>query len=543
MRGWRALLAGALALMAAAPAAAQFRGDFEDPSALAALRGGNAELTPHAARTGNAGLAVRGNAAMSLGPLLRHGTLLGFTLRARAESRPARLSIVVRGEQATSGQRLATMDLGTGWAEEHAGLLFVQRPGAGLPVLEFLVEPAGAMAFIDDVEIMPKGDWRAIARERLRARHTREVEITLVHRGEPVTQADVAITTTRRAFPLGGLLSARGLEEPRFRELFPRLFNFAVAENEMKWPSIERQHNLEDYRRADDLVAFAREHRLPLRGHTIFWEDPSKQPAWLADYKGDDLRREADERLRSLVTRYRHDVVHWDVVNEPLHHRYLADALGEKFLVHAFQRAHEIAPSALLFVNDYGILTSDDEIDAYIALVQRLRDAGAPIHALGVQGHFTRVDGPAVLARLDRLHEGLGLPIWITEFEVVEPDATIRARAVEDFYLAAASHPAVDGILSWGFWAGAHGEGDDAAWFEKDWTVNPAGEAYLRFLEDWTTREQLAPDEQGRVRLRAFHGEHALAVTLPDGRVLRRSFVVEDADAPVRLEIVLLDEP
>ena len=49
-----------------------------------------------------------------------------------------------------------------------------------------------------------------------------------------------------------------------------------------------------------------------------------------------------------------------------------------------------------------------------------------------------------------------GIPIWISEMTVQNEDTAIRADGYEDLLRLYFSHPAVEGVLLWGFWDGAH---------------------------------------------------------------------------------------
>ena len=114
-------------------------------------------------------------------------------------------------------------------------------------------------------------------------------------------------------------------------------------------------------------------------------------------------------------------------------------------------------------------------------------------------GHVKRV--------LDLLAE-FGLPIKITEYDANTKDERAKAEALENLYRVAFAHPAVDGILMWGFWEGAHWRPDAALW-KRDFTPSPAAEKYryLVFREWWTAHEATA-DAKGRCEVRAFFGRH-----------------------------------
>nr|KAG5712881.1 hypothetical protein BaRGS_007478 [Batillaria attramentaria] len=65
-------------------------------------------------------------------------------------------------------------------------------------------------------------------------------------------------------------------------------------------------------------------------------------------------------------------------------------------------------------------------------------------------------------ARLDRLAEA-GLPIWLTELDCQSTDENKRADFYEKVLRAFYGHPAVEGIMFWGFWDQRHWRGERAA--------------------------------------------------------------------------------
>ena len=155
---------------------------------------------------------------------------------------------------------------------------------------------------------------------------------------------------------------------------------------------------------------------------------------------------------------------------------FFIDRLGASIRPHMFSRARVVDPEPLLFVNDYNIIAGSwSRANRYIQQIQDLIDAGAPVDGIGVQGHFwgDTVDAVVILERLDQL-AALDLPIWITEYDTVDADDVARGEKLENCYRASFSHPAVEGILMWGFWAGAHWRGPNAAIVDEDWTVNAA---------------------------------------------------------------------
>jgi len=80
---------------------------------------------------------------------------------------------------------------------------------------------------------------------------------------------------------------------------------------------------------ADKMMNFVRANRIIARGHNIFWEDPKYNPDWVRNLTGEDLRSAVNRRIKSLMTRYRGEFVHWDVSNEMLHFDFYESRLGK----------------------------------------------------------------------------------------------------------------------------------------------------------------------------------------------------------------------
>ena len=78
--------------------------------------------------------------------------------------------------------------------------------------------------------------------------------------------------------------------------------------------------------------------------------------------------------------------------------------------------------------------------------------------------------------RLDQLSE-VGLPLWITELDISEPDSETKADLLENVMRIYFSHPAVEGVILWGFWDQRHWRPEAAIATGND--VKVSGEAYL----------------------------------------------------------------
>lgn len=340
--------------------------------------------------------------------------------------------------------------------------------------------------------------------------------IRVLSGGNPAPGVDVQIDMTDIDFGFGTAIAAQPLDYPEYANWIRDNYNWAVAENASKWPQNEPLQGVVSYTNADTIYNFAAAHGIRMRGHTVFWAVPDFVQQWVKDlaYPG-ELQDAVDARLVDAVGHFDGKYAHWDVNNEMLHGSFFADRLGAGIRPYMFNQVKALDPEVLTFVNDYNIISGGYEYDEYLQQISNLIAAGAHIDGIGVQGHFSGGDTMAqITERLDGL-AAFGLPIWVTEYDYADPDPVARADYLEDFYRTAFSHPAVEGILMWGFWANAHWRGADAALLDADFTVNAAGQRYLALRAEWWTNEAGVSDTSGEVSFNGYFGDYA--VTLSDG--------------------------
>ena len=409
----------------------------------------------------------------------------------------------------------------------------------------FLQGPAAGVAFfVDDVavEALPD-DWKAWANTGIEEFRKRDVRVRVTDSaGRPVAGAGVKLVQTARAFPIGTAVAWPAFDaEPKYRDFIVEHFNFATHENAAKWYANEPQRDVVSYAQADAILDFADTNGIPMRGHTIFWAPERWQPSWVPGLGDVELLAEVEDRLEDAVLHFQGRFRHWDVNNEMLHGSFFEDRLGPDIRRWMFDRARELDPDVDLFVNDYNIIAGS-EADAYVQQVQGFLDQGFPIDGIGVQGHFRNVDPWAVQLRLDKVGQ-FGLPVWITELDVELADEQARADGLEAVLRMAYAHPAVEGVVLWGFWAGSHWRGPDAALVDLDWTPNAAGRRFEDLLAEWTTTESRTTNANGAARARVFHGDYRIEVEVPGYPATVASAEVTPGAAEQTVELQLDFEP
>jgi GH35 family endo-1,4-beta-xylanase len=375
----------------------------------------------------------------------------------------------------------------------------------------------------------------------------------LVVRAKPGAQ--VHVEQLRHEFWFGAALSSGAFsgrlsaeDQRRYEETFLSNFNAAVTENALKWHDMERQRGKVNYGVVDTVLAWTEEHDIPLRGHCLFWGIPGRVQNWLKQLDDDDLRGALKKRATTVARRYRGRFAEFDLNNEMMHANYYADRLGPGITKEMANWFKEADPDARLFVNDYDVLTGK-RLEDYIRHIRGLLEQGVPLAGIGVQGHLhgESFDPKALHHALDELAK-IGLPIRVTEFNMPGQRSAFRrrrdlkltaeqeqakAKALTDYYRICFSHPAVEGILMWGFWEGANWIRQSSL-YRRDWTPTPAAQAYRDLVfKQWWTRWEGKADANGQCRVRAFYGKYAVTCGAETKQVLLSQ---EKKEVTVRFE-------
>jgi endo-1,4-beta-xylanase len=278
----------------------------------------------------------------------------------------------------------------------------------------------------------------------------------------------------RRGLVYGCAASTFELRDAEFVPALAREAGMLVAEYEMKRGIIEETRGVYDFSAGDTLLAFARSHRMMLRGHALVWHH--KNPSWLEDALSSPLAETLlTEYIAKVAGHFKGWLHSWDVVNEaiaPLDGR--PDGLrntlwlkrfGPEYIDIAYHAARAADPTALLVYNDWGCEMGAPDNDRFRAatldFLEAARGRGVPIDALGLQGHLAafgpQVDQKKLAHFLDIIH-AMGLKVFITEHDVYDADGPmdiiLRDRAVADssrrFLDVVLNHGATIAVLTWG---------------------------------------------------------------------------------------------
>nr|AAD41893.1 (1,4)-beta-xylan endohydrolase [Triticum aestivum] len=401
--------------------------------------------------------------------------------------------------------------------------------------------PAGVDVKVMDVRVFPvdhKARFRQLKDKTDKARK-RDVILKL----GAGAAASVRVVQLDNAFPFGTCINTSVIQKPAFLDFFTNHFDWAVFENELKWYHTEAQQGQLNYADADALLAFCDRLGKHVRGHCVFWSVDGDVQQWVKNLNKDQLRSAMQSRLEGLVSRYAGRFRHYDVNNEMLHGRFFRDRLGDEDIpAYMFKEVARLDPEPALFVNDYNVERANDPNatpEKYAEQVAWLQRCGAVVGGIGLQGHVQNPVGEVICAAIDRLAK-TGVPIWFTELDVPEYNVSLRAKDLEVVLREAYAHPAVEGIVFWGFLQGT-------MWRENSWlvdadgTVNEAGQMFLNLQREWKTDARGNVDGDGNFKFRGFYGRYIVEVTTATGKHMLKTFTVEKGDTDTPLLVDLSD--
>lgn len=231
-------------------------------------------------------------------------------------------------------------------------------------------------------------------------------------------------------FKVGAALSARLLfgRTPGAANLVKQQYNTITAENVLKWEPFNPKPDSFRMEPADRYVAFGEANQMFIVGHNLVWHQ--QVPDWLfKNEDGSTVDRETlINRMRDHIFkeagRYKGKINGWDVVNEAVNSDgTLRDSpwlkiIGKDYIRMAFQFAHQAAPDAELYYNDYD-LYKPDKREGVIRMVKDLQKQGVQIDGIGMQGHWgLKVPSlQQVQASIDAFSK-LGVKVMITELDI-----------------------------------------------------------------------------------------------------------------------------
>jgi endo-1,4-beta-xylanase len=281
----------------------------------------------------------------------------------------------------------------------------------------------------------------------------------------------------RRGIRVSTAVNPNHLTEDAYVAILAREFDGLEPENAMKFapihPRPDSDPNPFDFAAADQLVAFAKDHNMAVRGHTLVWH--RQIPDWVKDgnYGPEQLRGVLQNHIATVLSHFGDSVYAYDVVNEAFENDgsmrgtlwYDQPGIGfsgqgTKYIEQALEWAHDDNPKAKLFYNDYDVETMNKKSDAMYRMADDLVRRKVPLNGVGLQMHVDLgFDDKAKLKSLAQNMERfakLGLEVDITELDVsLSSNDAASLKRQADLYgkivRTCVKQPACKMVQTWGF--------------------------------------------------------------------------------------------
>ncbi|MFF9839415.1 endo-1,4-beta-xylanase [Streptomyces sp. NPDC013740] len=278
-------------------------------------------------------------------------------------------------------------------------------------------------------------------------------------------------------------------------------FGQTTPGNAMKWETTEPRPGVFDFTAAEEVMTFAKHHRMKVRGHTLVWHN--QLPAWLTQrtWTATELRAVLKNHIQTEVRHFKGRVIHWDVVNEAFdedgsyRESLFYKTLGPGYIADALRWAHEADPHAKLYLNDYNVDGIGPKSDAYHTLIKQLKADGVPVDGFGIQGHLALQYGfPTDVRRNMQRFADLGVEVAVTELDIrMNLPATPSTLATQATWYADYVKACLDvaqcvGVTIWDYtdkysWIPAVFPGEGAALpYDEDLRPKPAYHAIRKVL-------------------------------------------------------------
>jgi endo-1,4-beta-xylanase len=290
----------------------------------------------------------------------------------------------------------------------------------------------------------------------------------------PVTCNATTLKAAGACRPNHQILLGTALSANNMPALAAQEFNFVTPENEMKWESVERSEGNFTFGSADNIVNWAQQNNMKVKGHTLVWHN--QLPGWVSSINNRDrLLAVMKKHIETVMGRWGNKLHSWDVVNEAIstdsdvgsgnakmRPSVFSNLLGEDFIPTAFKMAREYADkngmkNMKLYYNDYSIDADNDKSRFLRKKIKEWLAAGAPIDGIGFQMHIGPPNNiPTVQSVKDNMeyYASLGLEVLISEWDINLCGNKVTSAQQLEFYHGitevCVNNPKCTAITFWG---------------------------------------------------------------------------------------------
>jgi len=235
------------------------------------------------------------------------------------------------------------------------------------------------------------------------------------------------------AFKMGCAVNSQIVNgrDSRSAQIILQQFNAISPENDLKPEVIHPTPDRWNFQPGDRYVQFAQENGLWALGHTLIWHNQT--PDFFFNH-ADGTPKSHDEMVETMRSYIETVAGHfsgkinaWDVVNEIIDNdgsyrktvwTNAFNGDGDEIVKLAFKFAHQYAPDAELYYNDFNVWRPAKR-DGIARLVRMLQKEGIKIDGVGIQAHWglNYPKNEYITAAIDTF-AALGVKVMITELDI-----------------------------------------------------------------------------------------------------------------------------
>ncbi len=342
----------------------------------------------------------------------------------------------------------------------------------------------------------------------------------------------------------GAAVDDDGLGDESYRLLLAEQTNLLSTRSDLSMAVVQPEPGSFEFGAAEDIVDFAVEVGVPVRGHELLG---GAVPPWVATgtWTAETLTEVLTTHVTTVVSHFRERnpgvVIQWDVVGNAflpdgsLRPTIWQQVIGDDYIRLAFEAARAGDADAELFYDDFydDLAVTQDAVSSGVAIVPganserttcdavakcsavrdrigALVEAGVPVDGIGFQAHLFSPD-PADFGQFNDWVGELGLRWAVTEFDVPLPVTEIdnpeSLQYQAGIYAAALSacvdDPGCDTFVTWGISdrfspipAETGGAFGGALWFDADDVAKPAFDAMVDVLPPLAAATTTVPTAQ-----------------------------------------------
>lgn len=345
----------------------------------------------------------------------------------------------------------------------------------------------------------------------------------------------------------------------KYRDTVKTYFNHTVDGWNFEWVTCEGSRDNVRFSPADNVVNWAKENGLTIRGHALAWGVGSDVPRWQESLNKSELQAEMIERVDDVYDYYGDTTfTDIDVINEMcpgLEHSVESSLDGTFYHENAgwdgvaamYNRTREKL-NCPAYVNEYDIL-SGGYAWTLSHVIDSIEAHGGTVDGVGMQAHTLKsVNTGTCNQILNHFWNNYQTRITLTEIIVAGPTEsggyadTVQMNNLDRLMRLGFAHTAMDAMLFWGFWqTDFWSSAVEGCWWYSNWTPRPVVTAYKDLVfDEWWSDTSVTTGSNGVGLGRVFYGDYRITVTAPgDAEAKNGTYTMTRSDSTKEITIQL----